>query len=240
MALYRIQNILHSSTGIPADDVVNTFHFVTSEELVDEAVAHALNGHVAASYNIALADGVWPVSRWLAQDVRGGAAPTVKAYDEGEGGSPIAIDTWAGFSAGFDATSLPSEVAVCLSYKADLSGVAEEAPDGVDLGLAPDRPASRKRGRVYIGPLSRAISVGNPARPDATTIIPSLLKMGTFLGNPTNVVLTDVDATWVVVSDQAGPGIDHFSTILTCWVDDEFDTQRRRGHKATVRTSAAV
>lgn len=245
MALYTVQNILHANTGLPADDVVNTFSFETNEGAASTSVAAALNGHVAASYVIpsgttigGYGAGVAPVGQWLAHYLRTGATPTVKAYDADAPGSPLATSTWAGgITTGLDSNSLPAEVALCLSFQG-LPLAATEAPDDADADSAPERPQSRRRGRVYIGPLSPSCAGGNPSRPQSG-VINSLLKMAKFLRNPTSGTLTAVNAEWGVIS-RAGVGGLGFTSVDQAWVDDEFDTQRRRGLKATSRTTLAL
>lgn len=105
---------------------------------------------------------------------------------------------------------LPHEVAICLSFQGDrVSGV----------------PQARQRGRIYIGPVDAAAVT---AAGYVSSTYYNLVKdagdaLLTFSG--TNGV------SWAVYSR-----VDNASTIVTNgWVDDAFDTQRRRGRVATSR-----
>lgn len=237
---YKTVNKLHMANGLPEDDVLTTFHFQTTEVVHSAVTASHLNGHVAAAYNAASPTSGHTVAAFLADFARAGAYPTVETFSE-DGGSPLAVDAWAGFTAGLDAPtakSLPQEVACCLSINADLLGILEEVPDGTDPGSAPDRPRARRRGRVYIGPLNPAAATsgaGLPARPSGD-LIQTLLDFGDFLANPTDATLTAVDATLVVWSEVDGTG----RPVVRVSVDDAFDTQRRRGVKQSARYAANV
>lgn len=118
----------------------------------------------------------------------------------------------------FNFTSLPvgnpapPEVALCLSFQdTPLSGF----------------PQSRRRGRVYLGPLDASI-VDSAGRPASTTI--------TTIRNAAEALrVASVSATtwdWAVWSTVNGTA----SGVANGWLDDEFDTQRRRGRLPTVRT----
>lgn len=111
--------------------------------------------------------------------------------------------------------ALPSECAICLSFASDpVTGV----------------PAARRRGRVFIGPLSSGLLVGSsPARPDLVqlqSVLDGYIDAITAVG-------TD-DLTAVVWSRTSG---DVFP-VARAWIDDEFDTMRSRGTRATTRLSS--
>jgi hypothetical protein len=117
------------------------------------------------------------------------------------------------FTAAMTASPLPTEVSKCLSFQ----GVPES---GVSQ--------ARKRGRIYLGPLGGAwvTTQGRAAGANITTMV-----------NAADVLLAASDAsanwTWTVYSATTG---DSFP-VSNGWVDDEFDTQRRRGRPATTRTT---
>lgn len=108
-------------------------------------------------------------------------------------------------------SALPPEVSVVLSYHAEqVSGV----------------PQARRRGRVYLGPLNTS-QVGSD-------------------GRLSTVCLTNVEnAVDALLAEQATFGLWKWSThskvsnsgaeVAGGWVDNEPDTQRRRGREATVR-----
>jgi hypothetical protein len=109
---------------------------------------------------------------------------------------------------GFSTTTTPRELALCLSY----------------YGLY-NRP--RYRGRIYI-PASLIGGATIALRPTSTQITTALNWRNTFQNNlPAN-------HNWIVWS-KLGPG----ATVVTnCWVDDEWDIQRKRGLRSTTRQTA--
>nr|CRY96626.1 hypothetical protein [uncultured prokaryote] len=105
-------------------------------------------------------------------------------------------------------TAGPTEVAFVVSYQAArVSGL----------------PQARRRGRFYLGPLEAQ----DTARPDAGQV--------TAVKNAAGSLLTASNAatewTWAQYSPTNGVG----TNVDNGWVDDEWDTQRRRGRTATYR-----
>jgi hypothetical protein len=110
-------------------------------------------------------------------------------------------------------TSMPPEVAVCCSFQGPrVSGQSQ----------------ARRRGRIYLGPLRSAFlgTTGRPASTTAPTIVNGAAPLLQL-----NVLGGIADMKWVVSSTFGGRPV-----ITNGWVDNEFDTQRRRGRKYTVRT----
>ena len=119
---------------------------------------------------------------------------------------------------------LPNEVAICLSYQAPaVSGL----------------PQARRRGRIFIGPVcqaSGALSNGEfrlaasslTIITDAASVLATPLALATVgsmswsIYSPTTDILSTID--------------DAFHDVDNGWVDNAYDTQRRRGAGATVRT----
>lgn len=237
MAVYRIVSIFESVTGIPKDRVTNRLHFQTTEQAYDAATALDLIGHVAASYTTVTAPGTASPDQYLSSELSRVVLPVGKAYNPA-GGSPLATATWAGFAAAGVPGALPGEVACCLSMNADLTNVPEEAVDDADVDAQPERPASRRRGRIFFGPLtSQALSGSVPERPNAV-LKNILLGLGSALANPTNPTLTAVGTELVVRSDSGFAGASY--PVIRVSVDDAFDTQRRRGVASTARVTLAV
>lgn len=109
---------------------------------------------------------------------------------------------------------LPHEVAVVLSFRANfLSGV----------------PRARSRGRIYFGPLAtNALDAqAFDGRPTAG-LMNALAGAGAYLMSP---AIADNPWTWVVHSELAGD-----ATVVAGFVDNAFDTQRRRGVRTSART----
>lgn len=106
---------------------------------------------------------------------------------------------------------LPAEVALVMSYRAAyVSGV----------------PQARRRGRIYFGPLDTAC-LHTDGRP-TVTCIDKLQNFGNAL-LAASTASTQWD--WVVHSKVAGSS----HNVVGGWVDNAFDTQRRRGVAVTTR-----
>lgn len=111
---------------------------------------------------------------------------------------------------------LPSEVAMCLSYQAArTSGV----------------PQASRRGRVYIGTIaSSAMDAGRPSTAAQTTLV----NAGKALYD--DLLLCTTPTALTVWSDK----LRQTGGIAEFWVDDAFDTQRRRGPKPTSRITVSI
>jgi len=115
-------------------------------------------------------------------------------------------------------TPLPPEVALCLSFQGErLSGQEQR----------------RRRGRVYFGPLGNAV-VSTNARP-AAGFVQDLEDFAIELASEL-AGLTQPGVLWSVWSTTDTESV----AITDGWVDDEFDTQRRRGRAYTTRNTWAI
>jgi len=138
---------------------------------------------------------------------------TIKVYDPGQG-PPKDTYQYAFAPVGSQG---PTEVALCLSYKSNDSG-----------------PAARRRGRIYL-----PFKNDTATRPGTFTVT-DLLDFGDLL----KAVGTANNTTWKVKS-RIGSGTPAapsptYHTIHQISVDNEWDTQRRRGMRATSRTVRTV
>lgn len=107
-------------------------------------------------------------------------------------------------------TASPTELAIVLSYQGErVSGL----------------PQARRRGRIFLGPLSG----GNVDRPSASQV--SVLRGAAI--NLLDASNAATGWTWAQYSPTNGIGID----VNNGWVDNEWDTQRRRGRRATERNA---
>jgi hypothetical protein len=107
---------------------------------------------------------------------------------------------------------LPTEVALVLSYRA---------------AAASGTPVARRRGRIYLPFLTEANSdtTGRPS----TTIVNSAVSFGALL-----LAASVAAATWNWVQHSTVDGT--FTAVNAGFVDNEWDTQRRRGRKRTSRS----
>lgn len=198
MPNYSCQVTLFPSSNVIADAVVNTFSFSAVDDTVLPDIATAL----IAEYNGIV--GRFPST--VRQNNH-----KMKFYDRAdvEPRAPRLDLNW-NFTVGTSGNTAPPEVAVVLSFQANqVSGI----------------PQSRRRGRVYFGPL-KATDIDAAGRP-SISCVNDIANFGDSLLASS---MADPDWEWVVWSSIAGPSI-----VTNGWVDDEFDTQRRRGRIATTR-----
>lgn len=108
---------------------------------------------------------------------------------------------------------LPTEVSLCMSFQGTrLSGT----------------PQARRRGRIYL-PFMVEASNDSSGRP-GTAFINAVVAAGAAL-----LAASDAAGTWSWVTySSVAPG---YATVVDGWVDNEWDTQRRRGRDATSRTT---
>lgn len=127
---------------------------------------------------------------------------------------------WAGGGSG----NYPSEVAVCLSLRADITGIAEHGPGGT-------RPAATRRNRIYLGPMYD----GSAQIDGASGAVHVSAATLTQITNAAVALKTNLNADgwkWMIFSPKNWQQYE----AVTAWCDNAFDTQRRRGTPATSRT----
>lgn len=203
MTLLRCQVNLRSKSLVAEDDIINTWHFVTvGETSVQDGATECWN----------LLDDFYQAIKGYLSSTLDPAQGLVKVYDmeDPEPRAPVYENALSALAN--TTTTLPREVALCLSFQAvKASGVNQ----------------ARRRGRVYLGPFTDATANDSTGRP------------GTGL---TGAVRTAADALvtaskasavvkWVVWSPTEQVSV----VVDNGWVDDEWDTQRSRGLQAVNR-----
>lgn len=214
MPAYRLMAVLQSSTGLPEDVVTNSVHVVTNNLSDAETCAVAL-AQVYVDLKGALA---------LTID-RNSASHQVRIYEVGAGpsGPPVLtvpIDLTGGAAPTSD--NLPQEVSLCVSFRPS--------------DYFPGWPQAAQRGRIYLGPwvegtASHASAV-SPSRPGDAFREDVMRAMATFFRD----VLLIPDAAVVVLSRSTGEAF----PVNFIWIDDEWDTQRRRQVDTTARLTWQV
>jgi hypothetical protein len=197
--------------------VVNTFAFGTP------TVGAPTPGELASISNslIDFYNGVGVSTRTLASYMsvlvhQGALKHQIRLYDEAAplGSPPVFSQQFT--LAAIGNIPLPAEVSMCLSFRA--------APQ-------PPVPPSRLRGRIYFPLLSTEalglVSSGD-ARPSVTfqnTLADAGLRLATAVGHD-----------WSVWSRANGI----FNPVVDMYVDNAFDTQRRRGAVPSTRVSRST
>jgi len=194
------------TSGIPRDSVVNNFYFdMVSKTSTDfDQITTALAAFYSAM-KPQLSSKVNPTGNVIKYYDHNDLTPRVPRYTS-------TFNITGGVAAG----ALPSELAVCISFQA-----ARES--GV--------PQARRRGRVYIGPLSTAVNLNGMVDPAHRDIFKNaakgLLDASTAAAN----------YVWVVHSHNSETDD---RPVTNGWVDDAFDIQRRRGLVPTSRATFVI
>lgn len=235
---YKCTAVLPYITDMPEDTAQNSFYFSSQDGEVDHAAAIAqLGTRVTDFYNGIHAGSANSISDYIGDQVsRNANACSVNVYfhDDTEGpadpwGSPVGVSSWT-IGAADAGIPLPAEVAAVMTYHADLTDVPETAPNPTPPP-AIIRPASRLRGRLYIGPLQQAAGSESGTNGD---LVPSSNFRNTLDAAAQDLFDdNDLDYNWVGASVKDNS----FWTVTGGYNDNAFDTQRRRGTAPTSRLS---
>lgn len=211
----RIQVRLQSTSLIPENDAMNVWHFRTPTSTPADVISNITNAlntfyaSIADIYNVNTLTGL----------------VTYKAYDLADATprSPYAEGTLGTFTFS-DADALPTEVAITMSFEGAL-----------DSGLN----RARRRGRLYLGPLD----IGPASTTDGFVRVG--ITSAELIQAAANELIAGQDATytWSVFSPTTAgaqpwsPSAIASATVAVDhgWIDDAFDTQRRRGTAANFR-----
>lgn len=227
--------------GIPADDTINSFVFDSLGAAVP-ALCDAVHPLVQNFYNVL--DVAYPGSalcHYLASNLdRGTNKARAECYllapnsDTGHAvtlpmGAPIDI---VPFTLGpSDGTSdLPRECAAALSYHANLTGLAEDTPGGPSGPKGDLHPRARHRGRLFLGPFNNTVLGAGTNGPGLTANFRAGAA-GAMKTLATAASTALEGLAWSVWSRVLG----HMFPIVGGYVDDAFDTIRRRGIKSVAR-----
>jgi hypothetical protein len=221
--IIRVQAILHGRSGLPEDRYITTWHFRTpltgavppsdgAQEVHHDAAREKVREFFLVPPSTT---GVSVRDYWSGVITRGPLALELRSYHLGDAEPRQPQISRHDILGTAPSASLPSEVAVTMSF----SG-------GVGL--------PRQRGRVYIGPLMAGGAVlnqsdqnGRPRVEDAMRLVLTQAALRMSGGGDTE------PARWVVYSPTNNSSV----LVTRGFVDDAFDTQRRRGEEAVTRTS---
>lgn len=211
-------------SGITADEVENRFHFLVDDPGPDSSFTD-LTTAISTFYNNVQPAGD-QVGNYFSPCLDTDTDRAEVRYTPRTGPNTTNvryIDTFTLLDPDPAGFTLPTEVAICLSWQGLLTGVPGDSPGS--------HPRSSRRNRIYLGPLNHTV-----IDQDGTTLEPKVAS------GPQNVftqaameLLTNsslVGGQQVIWSEKLGQ---HFA-IDTLWVDNAFDSQRRRGQRATSRT----
>jgi hypothetical protein len=214
--LTRHQVIIPSFTGLDRDAMTNTFHFLVLDDDFASAVpliVAGLEGFYEAAYNPIAASNVAANSYvWNSAQV--------KSFDLSTPTPRIPTVTALGATIGAGASLLPAEVALCLSYNG---------------AFVPGVPSARKRGRIFLGGLrEQTMDSGSAALwPQFKTTF--ITQVAAAAENLMTTYSSPFNEQWTQVSRVGGGGLTAASPVVGGYVDNQPDTQRRRGGDSTNR-----
>lgn len=201
---------LHDS-GLARDHVNNTWHFDSLLAPITEDDVEAIHEFVLDFYR--LVNGASNIMGRMSSILTGDVV--VRSYNMAapEPREPI-VETFYDGTVGASANE--SEVALCMSFMAvPLSGTN----------------AARRRGRIYLGPFSKGanISASDTDPRPAQSFIDDILDSAESL----HASVKALAWRWAVFSRMDNV----LYEVDRGWVDNEWDTQRRRGLGASARTT---
>lgn len=204
----RVQAVFQGGSGLPEDRFVNTFHFASdvNQPYAENAVLcrESVLGFFQDAHGGEAAIGTY-LSPYVSRTF------SITSYNLLDAPGERIPTTDTATLPATAAVGLPEEVAICLTLR----------------GAPPVTP--RRRGRLYIGPLvdNNGVIVSanttTPARPKMT----SSASITAALGAAFTYVKTRPGVTpWCIRSITP---TENFVPIVDCYIDNAFDTQRRRG-----------
>jgi hypothetical protein len=152
---------------------------------------------------------------WANLNIRPSAERFVecKIYDLAHAMPRVAVATHLRDQAGTGGTGGPREVALCLSF---YSGQNQAG----------------KRGRIFVGPFQSGVMLERPSDSVRNTVQALATSIAAVGG---------IDVDWCVYSpkkDLTGTTDSAMQPVSNSWTDNEWDTMRSRGLKATNRATA--
>jgi len=205
--LFAFQWIWEGASQLAEDNYVNTYHF---KHVLGPPEDFDNVRDMLRDFYTSQADGQpTALTAFMTTQALSGNW-TIKAYNLDDAKPRYPVYTDSGTAQMGSGGGLPSEVALVLSFQAEK--IAGEKQ-------------SRRRNRVYLGPWDLSSSAYGMA---SATLVESLLFAARGLFNAAE---SSQVWSWKVYS----PTDDNELPVNDGWVDNAWDTQRRRGLRATAR-----
>lgn len=237
-AVVRLVSTLTSVTGFAADSCQNVIHVGAPNPITDTELTNLCEAF-RDFYNNVATGAVEDLGNYISPSVsRAASACKIEAYFSADldgsspFGSPLKTLSFTLSDSG-GGSPLPEEVAIVASFNGDLTDVpvSETNPTPPPATI---RPASRRRGRLYFGPLNSTTLASVSGEP-----------------RPTSNVISDLaDAMVQLAVDIAAVGNFYLGVwsqldadvyeVVEGHIDDAWDTQRRRGNAPNVRTPFTI
>jgi hypothetical protein len=200
--------------ALPEDVSTNTWHFEGDDPATFDSLLPGLVDRVRVFYQA--------IGSRLSSALSGNF--TIKVYDWSDP-LPRVPKSQTTYVLTKGTAMMPSEVALCLSYKGAVSSGAV---------------AARRRGRVFLGPLSTGAGTGGtsdfrPIETAATQILDAAKVMATGSGGAFRLAIYSPTTKAQGGSDDAS-----WNDATSFWIDNAFDTIRSRGASPTLRWPATI
>lgn len=239
MGVAHIVSQLQMFGGMPEDRVQTTFNIAFLNEAAFVADVLEIAVGVTNFWNTVPAGGTNFVAHYVSEVVQrtaGGASILGYYTDDFSGATPLGSPLMtASFTLGNAGAGgqFPEEVAACISYNADLDDVPITEPNPTPPP-AIIRPQQRRRGRMFIGPLASLSGTdgAQSIRPSSTF----MTDLGLAFSEMCEYINANTDGTVSVWSKADGA----MYPVVGGYVDNAWDTQRRRGLDATTRVAFTV
>lgn len=203
-------SIVRALVTIPADTGVGEDVVVNTWgfgiDTADEASTGAIVAAMKTWYD------AWGTYRAASHDWAGARC---KFYNLGQPKPRVPFaDVSLGLSATASTGNLPAEVSICMSFQAE---------------RASGQIQRRRRGRIYLGPLGVVANNSSTGRPENSLITALVTCSDNFL-----TTASTAPWDWYVISEATGIPVGN--VVHDGWIDNAWDTQRRRGPDPTART----
>lgn len=200
------------TTGLPRDVSQQTWCFLIDS--LEETSMNDICEVVSRFYNEPVGSFATSISRYFSSVIDRSLC-WIDIYDVASvpTGPPIFSKAMT-FGTAYAATSLPLEVALVNSFQGD---------------KITSMPQSRRRGRNYLGPFNTYAMSADAGLP--RPLLDLIVTMNAASKRLQEEAISDADAEWCVWSRTT----DLFVPVTNGWVNNEWDTQRRREAKETDR-----
>lgn len=232
MTLFRVQHIYNHKSGQAEDAILNTLYFSSIVSPPTGTWLTDLDAAVLKFYNDPVGSPARSIHQYIGSVQMLTARETNKIYNMADDPPRIPVGNFTDPAPDWPnntTPAMPSEVAICLSFRGNLES---------------GQPAARRKGRIFIGPLNTSVL---QADTNGTARVHAELQQ-TFV-NAAQRLQADAQTAgfnWIVFSptsvaaEQPSGGDFGEFEVTSAWVDNAFDTQRRRGVNAGSRVTLAI
>lgn len=223
-ARYRVQAIFHGVSGLPEDRFVNSWGFMNLDLNNTPLGAAEMFGRVLDAFYFTAAVNGSTIAGFMSKHLVS-ANTEYRVYDLGNPPprDPIIVTPQVALPPFSAADPLPEEVAVVLSLQGQNIGWDAQA-----VGSITPVPRKTRRGRLFLGPWGIAVMQSGT---QGARVLP--LLRDTIVDRANNIINSTENMSWDIIS----PTRLLSTKVIGGYVDNAFDTQRRRGKKETERTA---